>query len=92
MKGPKQESVKNKKTTAAKLLDGSQQFMRADVSPEMRHVLQKEMSKKRIKGTSSDLGALAHVIIKDVETDRRLQVLTIARRLHYCCPLPEKKT
>jgi hypothetical protein len=57
--------------------------------PEMKQLLKPILQQKKIKGTSSDLGALVHVIIKDVKIDRKLQALTIARRLLYCCPLHE---
>lgn len=58
-------------------------------SPEIQSIIANLFKKSKNKGTSSDLGALAHIIIKDVKTDRKLQVLTIARRLLYCCPLHE---
>jgi len=76
-----------KKNIAARLVANSQKFGHAELPPEMRHVLKNVVSKNNIRGTSSDLGALTHVIIKDVKTDRKLQALTIARRLLYCCPL-----
>jgi hypothetical protein len=63
---------------------------RLELSPEMEFFLKDIAQKKNIQGTSQDLTTLAHIIIKDVKTDRKLQALTIARRLLYCCELGSK--
>jgi len=57
------------------------------LSSEMEFIIHNVAKNKQIKGTSLDLSALTHIIIKDVKSDRKLKALTIARRLLYCCPL-----
>jgi len=57
------------------------------MSPEMESFLNQSAQNRGLRGTSQDLNTLAHIIIKDVKADRRLQVLTITRRLLYCCPI-----
>ncbi len=60
------------------------------LSSEMEFIIHNIAKNKHIKGTSLDLSALTHIIIKDVKSDRKLKALTIARRLLYCCPLYQK--
>jgi hypothetical protein len=61
---------------------------KTEFPPEMKGILKTyTQDKKNIKINHWDQGNVVHVIIKDIKVDRKLQALTIARRLLYCCPL-----
>lgn len=58
------------------------------LSSEMENILNNKNKNKNIHRSEilEDM-SLTHIIIKNVQEDRKLQALTIARRLLYCCPL-----
>lgn len=58
-----------------------------ELSKNMEFYL-KEMAQRKNIYQNIDTMDLTNVIVKDINMDRKYHLITVARRLMYCCPLP----
>ena len=56
------------------------------LSKNMEYILHQEAIAKGIDTSLLQSNEFSHIIIKEVEEDERMYLVTMVKRLLYCCP------
>ena len=58
------------------------------LSKNMEYILHQEALAKGLDPTPLKDDDFSHLIIREVHKDKRMYLLTMVKRLNYCCPFP----